>query len=492
MNVARAVLCWTLLGLVTAVGAEPEGSWLLTLRPAREAAVFDVAEEAQLKAIIRNVAGRDPALALEFEVYDADGQRRVGGTASAAVPAGETRRIDLRLGTSAQLPAGEYLTVRVCLLVGGRCVAECRKGFGFLPRREAVGPPEQSPFGLLAEHHWPLLQRLGVRHVRPNWSWAERPMEWANRYRIAYCPLMNEANAFVRGELTERQYAEFVRESVRRYKGYVRCWQLGNEFDVFHREGPKAYVEAQRVGFTAAKAEDPQCVVIGGSITELQVRREGFREALDLGLAKFCDVYDFHFYADLKTTQDLLNYIHDTCRDCTAQKPIWVTETTQVGMFDPDDRNQAEFVFKRYAHLLANGVSAVFWHALDWPYPFSADRTQATALVDYEGFARPSLFAYAALTRDLGDVRFKRRWNAGQDVYALEFAGGPRTVLVLWSERPDAAAQIRHPAGDVLITSPSGRQVRQSGAKGVTAVGLAGGPRLYQLPGAVVELKYSP
>jgi len=486
------MLCWVLLGYGTAVGSEPEGSWQLTLRPAREAAVFDAAEEAQVKAMIRNVAGRDPEVALEYEVDDAEGLRRLGGTVSAAVPAGETRRVDIRLGTPVQLPAGEYLTVRVRLLAGGRCEAECRKGFGFLPRREPVEPPERSPFGLLAEHHWPLLQRLGVRHVRPNWIWAERPMEWASRYSIAYCPLMNEANAFVRGELAERQYADFVRESVRRYKSYVRCWQLGNEFDVFHREGPKAYVEAQRVGFNAAKAEDPQCLVIGGSITELQVRREGFREALDLGLAKYCDVYDFHFYADLRTTQELLSYIHETCRDCDAEKPIWVTETTQVGMFDPDDRNQAEYVFKRYIHLLANGVSVVFWHALDWPYPYSADRTQATALVDYEGFARPSLFAYAALTRDLAGVRFKRRWDAGQDTYALEFEGGSRTVLVLWSERPGGTAQIRHPPGDMLITSPSGRRVRQSGATGITSAGLAGGPRLYQLPGPVAEFKCPP
>ena len=102
-------------------------------------------------------------------------------------------------------------------------------------------------------------------------------MEWASRYKVAYCPLMNEANAFVRGELTEDEYADFVRQSVRRYRGYVKYWQLGNEFDIFHREGPKAYVQSQRIGYAAAKAEDPGCVVVGGSITELQVRREGWR-----------------------------------------------------------------------------------------------------------------------------------------------------------------------------------------------------------------------
>ena len=150
-----------------------------------------------------------------------------------------------------------------------------------------------------------------------------------------------------RHPVTNREYAEFIRQSVRRFKGYVKYWQLGNEFDVFHRDAPKSYVEAQRIGYAAAKAEDPGCIVIGGSITELQVRREGWRESLALGLAKHCDIYDFHFYGDLATTQDLLDYIHRTCREFRAEKPIWVTETTQVGMFDPDDRNQAAYVLKR-------------------------------------------------------------------------------------------------------------------------------------------------
>ena len=54
-------------------------------------------------------------------------------------------------------------------------------------------------------------------------------------------------------------------------------------------------------------------------------------------------------------------------------------------MFDRDDRNQAEYVFKRFAHLLGNGVDKVFWHVLTWPYPYEVDKVQATALIDYDG-----------------------------------------------------------------------------------------------------------
>ncbi len=483
MNQARLVVCIAMFVAVNAVGAaEPPAAWQLTLRAARPGAVFDVAETPRVTALVRNLSGRDQAAKVEFEVSDFDGHRLGAGQASAQVPQDQTRPVDLPLGDPAKLPHGEYLSLHARLMADGRCEAEWRKGFGLLPRPEVTGPPEQSPFGLLGENCWPLLARLGVRYVRPNWNWSERPMEWASRYKIAYCPLINEANEFVRGVLTADEYAAFVRESVRRYKNYVHYWQLGNEFDIFHRDGPKSYVESQRVGYAAAKAEDANCVVIGGSITCLQVRREGFREALDLGLARYCDIYDFHFYSDLATTQGDLDYIHATCKAHHAEKPLWVTETTQEGMFDPDDRNQAEYVFKRFAHLLANGVSVVYWHALSWPYPFSADKVQATAVIDYEGFARPSLFAYAALTRELSGARFVRRRDAGRGVYVLEFAKGPRTLVVLWSESGRRSYRLRHTPGQCFITFPSGKRIGRSSPHGRIDIDVGKSPAICDLP----------
>jgi hypothetical protein len=465
-------------------GAEGKPGWQLVLRPPQPGAVFDPAQKAGVTAVVRNLGGTGPAGALEFDIHDYDGRRLGGGTVPVAVPRDQSQSVDLALGSPDTLPAGEYLSVRVRAVCEGRLQAECRKGFGLLPRREPAEPPERTPFGLLAEHQWPLAQRLGARYVRPNWNWAERPMEWAARYKIAYCPMVNEANAFLRFELSQDEYADFVRESVRRYKRYVRYWQLGNEFDIFHREGPKGYVEAQRIGYAAAKAEDPLCTVVGGSITDLHVRREGFAEALELGLAKYCDIYDFHFYADLATTDDVLRYIHSTCRRFRAEKPIWCTETTQVDTFDPDDRNQAEYVFKRYAHLLSGGVSAVFWHALAWPYPFAADKIAATALVDYEGFARPSLFAYAALTRDMAGARFVRRRPAGRGGYVLEFARGPRTLLVAWSEGGPQSVSVARGRGDCFVTSPGGRRAKRALPEGRIELRLQKSPAIYDLPRA--------
>lgn len=477
-------------------GPAQPAAWKLSLRPARDAAVFDVAQDPHVTATVRNIAGHTADATLTFSVADLDGRQLNSGSEHLTVARGTSDSADLLLGKASALPHGEYLALDVVLTAGGKTQAEEHQGFGFLPQRKITSPPDSSPFGLLSESSWPLLQRLGVRHVRPNWTWAERPMDWAKRHGIAYCALVNEANAFANGDMTAKQYADFVGESVRRYKRYVKYWQLGNEFDIFHTAGPKAYVEAQRIGYEAAKAADPHCIVIGGSITALQVRRAGWAESLADGLAKYCDVYDFHFYQDLKTTQDLLDYIHATCKQYHAVKPIWVTETTEFPMADPDDRNQASYVFKRYAQLLSDGVSVVFWHCFRWPYPYSVDKVQATALVDYQGFARPGLFAYAAMTRDLAGAKFRRRWSVGDGVYAIEFARGARSSLVLWSEgdpvRVEGAVGPAEAGGKVWVTRISGRREPVAAATaGLPDLRLLAGktPCIYDLPAHITRLR---
>jgi hypothetical protein len=441
-----------------------------------------VAEEPHIVATVRNIGGTAQTATVTFDVTDFDGKALNSGAADTTVPKGESRAVDLTLGDAAKLPHEEALSLHVVLTADGAQQAEVHKTFGFLPARPVTTPPESSPFGLLGEYAWPLLQRLGVRWVRPNWSWTERPMEWAQRHGMAYCPLMNEANAFVRGELSEAEYADFVKESVRRYKGYIHYWQLGNEFDIFHRDAPRAYVESQRIGYAAAKSADPKCVVVNGSITELQVRKEGWRESLQLGLAKYCDVYDFHFYQDRKTTGDMLDYIHQTCRELKAEKPIWCTEFCQMPFESNDDRNQARDILRRFTYLLANGVSVAMWHCYRWPYPYSADKTAATGVVDYDGFARPSLFAYAAMTRELAGAKFKRSWPIGENAFAIEFARGDRSLLVIWSEKGTKKLRVHVAEGKASMTQVSGRRVPLEVSGGIAALTAGDDPILCDLP----------
>jgi hypothetical protein len=489
MRMIISALRWAvvLLGCLSVVtlahAGDTPGAWRLDLRPSAPAAVFDVDKDAVLSATVRHVTGTGRDGTLVYTVTDGDVVLG-SGEASVSVAPGEATQIRLNLGCAAALPHEQSLTVTVKLIADRQEQAIVRKSFGFLPRKVTAARPAVSPFGLLAEGDWPLLQRLGVSSVRPNWSWNERPMEWAYRYGILDCPLINEANAFVRGDISEQEYYDFVYESVRRFKGYVTYWQLGNEFDIFHKQGPADYVGAQKIGYAAAKAADPHCVVVAGSITELQCRREGWAEALQAGLPQYCDVYDFHFYQDLRTTQSLLEYIHATCQQYSASKPLWVTETAQVGMFDPDEKNQADYVFKRYAHLMANRVSVVMWHCYRWPYAFEVDPTAATGLVDHDGFARPALFAFAAMSNAMDGVEFVRPWKSGDDMYAYEFAGRGKSLLITWSDGADGTLEVACPPGEVHALHSCGqRTVLPAVAQGPLRVTASKSPVIYQLPG---------
>ena len=155
-------------------------------------------------------------------------------------------------------------------------------------------------------------------------------------------------------------------------------------------------------------------------------------------------------------------------------------------MFDPDDQNQADYIFKRDAHLLANGVSVVMWHCYRWPYAYEVDRIAATGIVDHEGFARPALFALAALTKAMEGAAFVRQWEAGEDVYAYEFARGDRSLLIVWSEGSDCILQVAHPVGDAYLVRPSGkRTVLRATPQGPQQVVASKSPVIYELPGKV-------
>ena len=69
-------------------------------------------------------------------------------------------------------------------------------------------------------------------------------MDWANRYGVLYCPLINEANAFVRGELSEKEYHDFV------FKHYVHLLANGVSVVMWHcHRWPYAY-EVDQVAAT--------------------------------------------------------------------------------------------------------------------------------------------------------------------------------------------------------------------------------------------------
>ncbi len=77
-------------------------------------------------------------------------------------------------------------------------------------------------------------------------------------------------------------------------------------------------------------------------------------------------------------------------------------------------------------------------------------------MIDHDGFARPSLFAYAALTRELSGTRFARRWPLGAETYVLQFSGEQKHVLVAWQQGDTQDVVINAPVTEGLVTDLTG------------------------------------
>jgi hypothetical protein len=147
-------------------------------------------------------------------------------------------------------------------------------------------------------------------------------------------------------------YGNFVAAVVARYQGRIRYYQIWNEPNIYPEWGEQPvnaqeYVELLRVGYSRAKAVDPNVVIIAGALAatiELDRYPHGLTDALflqqmyDAGAADYFDVLSMQGYGlwsgpyDRRMQPRVINfsrplYIRDIMvRNGDAHKPIWLSE----------------------------------------------------------------------------------------------------------------------------------------------------------------------
>jgi polysaccharide biosynthesis protein PslG len=147
-------------------------------------------------------------------------------------------------------------------------------------------------------------------------------------------------------------YGNFVEAVMRRYRGRIHYYQIWNEPNIYPEWGEQPvnaleYVELLKVGYTRAKAADPDVVIIAGALAatiELDRYPHGLADALflqqmyDAGAAPYFDVLSMQGYGlwsgptDRRMQPRIINfsrplYIRDIMvRNGDAHKPIWLSE----------------------------------------------------------------------------------------------------------------------------------------------------------------------
>lgn len=278
-------------------------------------------------------------------------------------------------------------------------------------------------------------------------------------------------------------FARFAADLERHTRPYAPLLEIWNEWNMQWRENPHVpgspenpdyspenYVAMARTVFDRLKRENPDALVLTGSIGDdpdwIWTRR-----AFDAGLAGTGDGISVHFYnhcqaPEQRSAENLVARTEDFRRTVEEKAgpdapPLYVTE---FGW--PNDNGPCGVDLQRAATNVAQYVlwsATVDWIRGVWVYELRNsgkrpdDREDNFGLHDYANRPKPAACAYSeaiALSREIGGGRFREaadgvRWLEGQDT-----EGKP--VWAFWTTAPGTTSRLDLPAD---LAGVSGREL---------------------------------
>ncbi|MEM4389136.1 MAG: hypothetical protein QXG98_00555 [Candidatus Micrarchaeia archaeon] len=261
-----------------------------------------------------------------------------------------------------------------------------------------------------------------------------------------------------------RKYERFVRALVERYDGdgvedmpglreAIRYWEvvdrpsLGDGNAPYFRGTSFEYANLLRVTYGAVKASCPECEVMYGGLSDLDVSTVNFFErTLQFGAKD-------HFYiASLHANNagegvNLLSFKNVLARN-NLKKEVWLTEVAYPtgnftyerygpGVKSLSEEEQAAVLVRSYVFALANGAKKIFYSRLK-EGPTLSEEENSYALVKYDGGKRPAFYALKFLIHQIDRFTSVEMLDYGPEVRAYKFVvpSKPAPVYVFWSNEP--------------------------------------------------------
>lgn len=172
-----------------------------------------------------------------------------------------------------------------------------------------------------------------------------------------------------------KDYTDYVTETVHRYKGSVKTWEVWNEVNTsfYWKPGPDAaaYAEMLKAAYTAIKAEDPTATVVAAGLAGFDFNyMETFRAA---GGMQYFDALGVHTFVDKTPDAGMGGTWLDGAESYLAKyapgKKIWVTEVawstcapTEASCNIPvTEEQQAQYLYQSYIDAAQRGISSIMW-----------------------------------------------------------------------------------------------------------------------------------
>ena len=246
-------------------------------------------------------------------------------------------------------------------------------------------------------------------------------------------------------------YANYCTAVLDHYGDQIQAVEIWNEYDVTtYTAGPAmddlagTYTQMLAAAYTAIKSSHPDVTVVGGGTPWLDVP---FWQGLcaDGGL-NYLDVASIHPYRYDKPPEGIQDEIYQLRNimkiyNDGQTKPIWATE---IGWYTSGDeysvtpQQQANYLVRAYALLMAAGVDRVYWYLYrDNP---QIDYNSSLGLVqdDDNETPKPAYTAMATMASFLQGAHFVRaEGGMGGPAYSILFQRDDGTELrVMWATKP--------------------------------------------------------
>lgn len=308
---------------------------------------------------------------------------------------------------------------------------------------------------------------------RFDWAKADSTVELFRRYDINLLGILCyfsawSGNKAPRTDAEISEYANYVFEIVKRYKGQVHYWEVWNEPNLSQfwspHPNPVVYAKLLKAAYAAAKRADPDVKIVGivTSLVDL-----GFiRKVLEQDVGGSMDIVSVHPYQGQpptdfgpRTELGKLVALKKLLEEYKLSMPIWITECGWQSLGDITEKMQADYVVKFYVKTLAQGlVERIYWFNLsDWGSPDSPAGGHF-GLVHDDQSPKPSYAAYYTMVEQLHDFQHVQQVDCGTSgvsAYEFLFPDG-RQAYVMWSD--DGERNVRVPAGVTSVVDSMGRE----------------------------------
>ena len=287
-------------------------------------------------------------------------------------------------------------------------------------------------------------------------------------------------------------WKNYVHHVVDRYKDKIKHWQVWNEPNIsgFWQPEPNFvdYTELLKASFEIIKNIDAEAKILGCNTSRCDqnfiegVFKEGGFECMD--------ILGVHPYRYPRTPEET-NFIGDMRELVTLMekygeaKPIWITEIgwpTHVG----DERasteeKQAAMIVRLYIQAIVSGrVEKIFWYnyrndGLDKKY-----NEHNFGILHRDFTPKPAYIAYNTMTKAIGQAKYMRELDLGENVRAYLFAENEKQILVLWCLKGTQEAELEA-TGDVEVIDVMGKSSMLEAMRGVVKVKISGNPKFVKL-----------